>query len=52
MRLRDTRLYCAFKKNENPVILRDICWKEGKYEALSAVSIFSHYSAHSVEPTC
>ncbi|KAM7251681.1 hypothetical protein ACFE04_023564 [Oxalis oulophora] len=36
MRLRDTRMHCIFKDNENPVILRECCWREASFQALSA----------------
>lgn len=40
MRLRDTRMHCVFRNNENPVILRETCWREGRFDALSSVSLF------------
>lgn len=36
MRLRDTRMHCVFDESANPVILRERCWREGTFEALSA----------------
>ncbi|XP_028780556.1 TIP41-like protein isoform X2 [Neltuma alba] len=34
IRLRDTRMHCIFG-GENPVILREMCWRESTFEALS-----------------
>ncbi|CAI0472107.1 unnamed protein product [Linum tenue] len=36
MRLRDTRIYCAFSDGANPVILRESCWRQVTFQALSA----------------
>ncbi|KAF5745573.1 TIP41-like protein [Tripterygium wilfordii] len=36
MRLRDTRVHCIFNDSENPVILRESCWREATFQALSA----------------
>ncbi|XP_021277109.1 TIP41-like protein isoform X2 [Herrania umbratica] len=36
MRLRDTRMHCVFDESANPVILRERCWREGTFQALSA----------------
>ncbi|CAI0470428.1 unnamed protein product [Linum tenue] len=36
MRLRDTRIYCAFSDSANPVILRESCWRQVTFQALSA----------------
>ncbi|KAK4749942.1 hypothetical protein SAY87_027391 [Trapa incisa] len=36
MRLRDTRMHCIFQDNEKSFILRQICWREGRLEALSS----------------
>lgn len=38
MRLRDTRMHCAFGNNVNPIILRESCWREATFQALAAVS--------------
>ena len=38
MRLRDTRLHCVFSNSENPIILRESCWREAKFQALAEVS--------------
>lgn len=38
MRLRDTRMHCAFENNVNPIILRESCWREATFKALAAVS--------------
>lgn len=35
MRLRDTRLHCVFSNSENPIILRESCWREAKFQALA-----------------
>lgn len=40
MRLRDTRMHCVFQDNGNPIILRKICWREGRIDSLSSVSFF------------
>ncbi|XVE93458.1 hypothetical protein REPUB_Repub01dG0194500 [Reevesia pubescens] len=36
MRLRDTRMHCVFDQSQNPVILRERCWRESTFQALSA----------------
>ncbi|KAJ6951075.1 TIP41-like protein [Populus alba x Populus x berolinensis] len=36
MRLRDTRMHCAFSDSANPVILRESCWREATFQALAA----------------
>ncbi|KAJ1402878.1 TIP41-like protein [Sesbania bispinosa] len=36
IRLRDTRMHCVFGGSTNPVILREICWRESTFQALSA----------------
>ncbi|KAJ0076582.1 TIP41-like protein [Pistacia vera] len=36
MRLRDTRMHCAFGGSGNPIILRESCWREATFQALSA----------------
>ncbi|KAL8060668.1 hypothetical protein ABFX02_02G040000 [Erythranthe guttata] len=36
MRLRDTRMHCTFKEGMEPVILREICWREATFKALSS----------------
>jgi len=39
MRLRDTRIYCAFSDgNAKPIVLRESCWREATIQSLSAVS--------------
>lgn len=38
MRLRDTRMHCLFKDTVKPVVLRESCWREATFQALSAVS--------------
>jgi hypothetical protein len=39
MRLRDTRVYCAFENKDEPVIIREINWRESPISALSTVSL-------------
>ncbi|XP_073005068.1 TIP41-like protein [Typha latifolia] len=38
MRLRDTRIYCAFDSNDNagPTVLRENCWREATIQSLRA----------------
>ncbi|XP_047977860.1 TIP41-like protein isoform X2 [Salvia hispanica] len=36
MRLRDTRMHCSFRESTVPVILREICWREATFKALSS----------------
>ncbi|XP_021892353.1 TIP41-like protein [Carica papaya] len=36
MRLRDTRVHCAFDKSKDPIILQECCWREATFQALSA----------------
>ncbi|KAG6406626.1 hypothetical protein SASPL_134232 [Salvia splendens] len=36
MRLRDTRVHCSFRESTVPVILREICWREATFKALSS----------------
>ncbi|OAY45506.1 TIP41-like protein [Manihot esculenta] len=36
MRLRDTRMHCAFGDGTNPVILRESCWREATFQSISA----------------
>ncbi|CAN1164650.1 TIP41-like protein [Linum perenne] len=36
MRLRDTRIHCGFSDSCEPVILRESCWRQATFEALSA----------------
>ncbi|XP_059445637.1 TIP41-like protein [Corylus avellana] len=47
MRLRDTRMHCIFGVNANPVILRESCWREATFEALSAKGYPSDSAAYS-----
>lgn len=35
MRLRDTRMHCIFSNSENPIILRESCWREATFQALA-----------------
>lgn len=40
MRLRDTRVYCAFDETKDePLIIREINWRESPINVLSAVSL-------------
>ena len=41
MRLRDTRMHCVFGVGENPIILRESCWREATFQVLSSVSFSS-----------
>ncbi|KAL9317276.1 hypothetical protein ACSQ67_013793 [Phaseolus vulgaris] len=36
IRLRETRMHCVFGGNTNPIILRESCWRESTFQALSA----------------
>ncbi|KAI4295720.1 hypothetical protein L6164_035736 [Bauhinia variegata] len=36
IRLRDTRVHCLFSGTTNPIILRECCWRESTFQALSA----------------
>lgn len=48
MRLRETRMHCSFRENTEPVILREICWREATFKTLAAVSVILHLaSSHS-----
>ncbi|KAK2974517.1 hypothetical protein RJ640_018682, partial [Escallonia rubra] len=38
MRLRDTRMHCVFGCSTKPVIIRESCWREATFQALSSVS--------------
>lgn len=47
MRLRDTRMYCAFNDlNATPVILRESCWREATFQSLSAKGFPSDSAAY------
>lgn len=46
MRLRDTRMHCAFNDNASPTILREICWREATFQALSAKGYPSEDAAY------
>uniref|UniRef100_M1C4S3 Type 2A phosphatase activator TIP41 n=1 Tax=Solanum tuberosum TaxID=4113 RepID=M1C4S3_SOLTU len=41
MRLRDTRLHCLFGEHNESSILRESCWRETTFQALSSVSLTS-----------
>ncbi|CAL5209857.1 unnamed protein product [Lathyrus oleraceus] len=36
IRLRETRMHCVFGVSKNPVVLRESCWRESTFQALSA----------------
>ncbi|KAK9112635.1 hypothetical protein Scep_020154 [Stephania cephalantha] len=46
MRLRDTRMYCKFGDNVNPIILRERCWREATFQSLSAKGLPSDSAAY------
>ncbi|BFG41969.1 hypothetical protein CerSpe_282430 [Prunus speciosa] len=46
MRLRDTRMHCAFNDNASPTILRESCWREATFQALSAKGYPSEDAAY------
>ncbi|XP_058070032.1 TIP41-like protein isoform X5 [Magnolia sinica] len=48
MRLRDTRMYCAFGSDnrEKPIILRESCWREATFQELSAKGFPSDSAAY------
>ncbi|KAF8404939.1 hypothetical protein HHK36_009834 [Tetracentron sinense] len=47
MRLRDTRMHCTFGNSANPIILRESCWREATFQALSAKGYPSDSAAYS-----
>ncbi|KAJ4967447.1 hypothetical protein NE237_019296 [Protea cynaroides] len=47
MRLRDTRMYCSFRNAANPTILRESCWREATFQALSMKGLPSDSAAYS-----
>ncbi|KAL3614260.1 TIP41-like protein [Castilleja foliolosa] len=46
MRLRDTRMHCAFAEGTEPVILRESCWREATFKALSSKGYPSDSAAY------
>ncbi|XP_051178147.1 TIP41-like protein [Lolium perenne] len=48
MRLRDTRLHCSFgsKEGAKPVVLRELCWREATFAAMSAEGYPSDSAAY------
>ncbi|KAK7343500.1 hypothetical protein VNO77_12285 [Canavalia gladiata] len=36
IRLRETRMHCVFGGSANPIVLRESCWRESTFQALSA----------------
>ncbi|KAL6209880.1 hypothetical protein ACLB2K_020819 [Fragaria x ananassa] len=46
MRLRDTRMHCAFENNVNPIVLRESCWREATFKALAAKGYPSEAAAY------
>ncbi|KAL1564516.1 TIP41-like protein [Salvia divinorum] len=47
MRLRDTRMHCSFRESTEPVILREICWREATFKALSSKGYPTDSAAYS-----
>ncbi|KAK4739947.1 hypothetical protein R3W88_003644 [Solanum pinnatisectum] len=47
MRLRDTRLHCLFEGHMKSVILRESCWREATFQALSSKGYPSDCAAYS-----
>ncbi|KAI3445925.1 hypothetical protein Pfo_002590 [Paulownia fortunei] len=47
MRLRDTRMHCAFGESTEPVILRESCWREATFKALSSKGYPTDSAAYS-----
>ncbi|KAF2321006.1 hypothetical protein GH714_032609 [Hevea brasiliensis] len=47
MRLRDTRMHCAFGDCTGPVILRESCWREATFQSISAKGYPSDSAAYS-----
>uniref|UniRef100_A0A2P2JKA8 TIP41-like protein n=1 Tax=Rhizophora mucronata TaxID=61149 RepID=A0A2P2JKA8_RHIMU len=47
MRLRDTRMHCIFGGSTNPVILREVSWREATFEALAAKGYPTDAAAYS-----
>ncbi|XP_016487197.1 TIP41-like protein [Nicotiana tabacum] len=47
MRLRDTRLHCLFGDHMKSVILRESCWREATFQALSSKGYPSDCAAYS-----
>ncbi|XP_060168136.1 TIP41-like protein isoform X4 [Lycium barbarum] len=47
MRLRDTRLHCSFGEHVKSVILRESCWREATFQALSSKGYPSDCAAYS-----
>ncbi|OIS97316.1 PREDICTED: TIP41-like protein [Nicotiana attenuata] len=47
MRLRDTRLHCLFGEHMKSVILRESCWREATFQALSSKGYPSDCAAYS-----
>ncbi|CAL5438088.1 unnamed protein product [Camellia sinensis] len=46
MRLRDTRMHCVFANSATPIILRESCWREATFKALSAKGYPSDSAAY------
>lgn len=48
MRLRDTRMFCAFVNEDDatPTVLRENCWREATFQSLSLVS--GHHPARMI----
>ncbi|KAJ7946123.1 TIP41-like family protein [Quillaja saponaria] len=46
MRVRDTRMHCLFGDSADPIILRESCWRESTFQALSATGNPSDLAAY------
>ncbi|KAL4036554.1 hypothetical protein IC575_000104 [Cucumis melo] len=46
MRLRDTRMHCIFSNRENPIILRESCWREATFQSLAEEGYASDSAAY------
>ncbi|KAK6916369.1 TIP41-like protein [Dillenia turbinata] len=46
MRLRDTRMHCIFKDRGSPTVLRESCWREATFQAMSAKGYPSDSAAY------
>ncbi|KGN43872.1 TIP41-like protein [Cucumis sativus] len=46
MRLRDTRMHCIFSNSENPIILRESCWRETTFQSLAEKGYASDSAAY------
>ncbi|CAK9181147.1 unnamed protein product [Ilex paraguariensis] len=46
MRLRETRMHCVFRDSAKPIILRESCWREATFQALSSKGYPSDSAAY------